>query len=409
MTRTLLVLWMALVGTVRLDLSGGALPVVLSPFLVLTPLVIGALALQRYLKARPLIIEWPALGYLLAVSLFLAAVGTSTLVSLDADATLARAVLLLMQFGGATAVALLVHDDPDAIAALRTGAMVGVALFVVLDVMAIFAFLGALPLDLPLGFASLRLDSYGYGGFIPRLSGGSIDPNNAGLLLLIYAFLAPRTRGLALFLLLLTLSRSAVLAALALGAVSAWQFGVAHRAAPARRVLLAIAVVGVALLAIARSPVAMEGTARMLAPFAERVGAGEEGGGSAADHQALIVRAAEEGSRDVPRATFGLGWGAANVVLQDIFPGNRYGNFHSLYGTAFAEAGIVALVSALVLLLMPLLRDTPWRPAVAGFIVFNLFYQSTTEPAFWLLLALAWVARSSPRSAPLPVAEGVPA
>ena len=393
MTRALLVLWMALVGATRLDIAGGSLSVVLSPFLVLTPLVICALALQRWLKARPVIIEWPALSYLLFVSLFFVAVGTSTLVSLDADSTLARVVLLAIQFGGATAVALLLHDDKPALEALRIGAMLGVALFVVLDVLQVFSFLGVLSKEMAIGPASLRLDTYGYGGIIPRLSGLAIDPNNAGLILLVYAFLAPRTRALAIILLLLTLSRSAVLGALALGAVAAWQFGVAQRAAPTRRLLLGVMALGVGLVALARTPIVIENASRLMAPFAERFSGGVEGS-SAADHQALLVRAAEEGSRTAQRATMGIGWGAANVVLQDIFPGNRYGNFHSLYGTAFAEAGVFALIALLVLLFVPLGRATEWRPAVAGFIAFNVFYQATTEPAFWLLLALAWVAKS---------------
>lgn len=392
MTLHLLVLWMALVGAVRLDLAGGALPVVLSPFLVLTPIVIGALATRRLMQARPISIEWSALGYLLLVSLFFTAVGASTFVSVDADTTLARGALLIIQFGGATAVALLLHDDAPAIAALRRGAMLGVALFAALDVMAVLAFLGVLPQELPLLGAKLRLDSYGYAGIIPRLSGAAIDPNNAALLLLVYAYLAPRTRALAVVLLLATLSRSGVLAALAVAAVSAWQFGVAHRRVSALRVLLVVLFATVALGTAVRSSTLLENAARMAAPFAERFGFGEREG-SASDHRDLLVRAADEGSRSLSRAALGVGWGAAYVVLQDMFPGNRYGNFHSLYGTAFAEAGSVAFVAILLLLFVPMHRATPWRPAVAGFIVFNLFYQATTEPVFWLLLALAWVVR----------------
>lgn len=398
MTRALLVLWMALIGAVRLDLAGSALPVTLSPFLVLTPLLVGALALRRLQRAQPVVIEWSSLGYLLFVSLFFAAAGASTFLSLDADATLSRSALLLLQFGGATAVALMIHDDVEAIDALRTGAVLGVVLFVVMDVLAVFSFVGVLPEELSLGGPTLRLDSYGYAGIIPRLSGTVLDPNNAGLVLLIYAFLAPRVRGTALVLMLFTLSRSALLAALTLGVVAIWQSGILHRTAPVKRLLLAITVVAVGLILVARSPGAIEGTAKMIAPFAERFGGGEEEN-SAADHRALIVRAADEGSRTIPRALLGLGWGASYVVLQDLFPGNRYGNFHSLYGTAFAEAGVVALVSLLALFLVPLGRHTPWRPAVAGFIVFNLFYQSTTEPVFWLILALAWLAKSA-RPAP---------
>ena len=397
MTRALLVLWMALIGAVRLDLAGGALPVTLSPFLVLTPLLVGALALRRFRRAQPVVIEWASLGYLQFVSLFFAAAGASTFLSLDADATLARSALLILQFGGATAIALMIHDDTEAIDALRTGAVLGVALFVVMDVLAVFSFAGVLPKELSLGGPTLRLDSYGYAGIIPRLSGTVLDPNNAGLVLLIYAFLAPRVRGTAIVLMLLTLSRSAVLAGLTLAAVAAWQSGVLNVHAPVRRLLLVLTLAGAGVIAVARSPGAIESTARLIAPFAERFGAGEEGN-SASDHRALIVRAADEGSRTIPRAVFGLGWGASYVVLQDLFPGNRYGNFHSLYGTAFAEAGAVALVALLALLLVPLMRETQWRPAVAGFIVFNLFYQSTTEPVFWLILALAWLAKSARRA-----------
>lgn len=398
MTLHLLVLWMALVGAVRLDLAGGALPVVLSPYLVLTPVVIGALATRRLMQARPVRVEWSALGYLLLVSLFFAAVGASTFVSVDADATLARGALLILQFGGATAVALLLHDDAPALDALRRGAMLGVAIFALLDVMAVLSFLGVLPQELPLLGAKLRLDSYGYAGIIPRLSGASIDPNNAALLLLVYAYLAPRTRALAVALLLATLSRSGVLAALAVAAMSAWQFGVAHRRVSALR-LLTVVVLAIGVLEVAvRSSTVLEQMARAAAPFAERIGLGE-GEGSASDHQALIVRAADEGSRSLTRAALGVGWGAAYVVLQDMFPGNRYGNFHSLYGTAFAEAGVLAFIAVLLLLFVPLGRVTPWRPAVAGFIVFNMFYQATTEPVFWLLLALAWVVREGAQRA----------
>jgi hypothetical protein len=393
MIRALLVLWMALIGADRLDLAGGSLPAVATPFLALTPVVLGALAWERWATARPLHLGRATLGYLCLAALFLAAVGASALASLDIDATIARSVLLLVQLGGATAVALMVHDDARALRFVREGAALGVLLFVVMNVLTVLAFLGVLPTTLFVGPASLRLDSFGYAGFIPRLSGTVVDPNQAGLVLLVYAFLAPRARWWAVALLVLTLSRSAALGAIVLGVASAWQFGWAHRPAPVRRLLVGVAVVAAGLVLVARSPAAVENTARMIAPFAERFGMVD--GGSSAQHGALIVRAADEGSRTLPRALLGLGWGASYIVLQDFFPGNRYGNFHSLYGTVFAEAGIFALISVLAMLLLPLARLTHWRPIVAAFIVFNFSYQSTTEPAFWFLLALAWVAQSS--------------
>ena len=91
------------------------------------------------------------------------------------------------------------------------------------------------------------------------------------------------------------------------------------------------------------------------------------------------------------RATMGLGYGNAYLELQDMFPGSKYGNYHSLYVTMFAEAGVFALLLMLALLAGPLLRGSFWRPLVAGAVAFNLFYQTTTEPSFWFVLALAWI------------------
>ncbi|MDP1858866.1 MAG: hypothetical protein Q8K82_09350, partial [Gemmatimonadaceae bacterium] len=47
MTYALLALWMAFIGAERLDLAGGVLPVTLTPFLALTPLLLVALLTHR--------------------------------------------------------------------------------------------------------------------------------------------------------------------------------------------------------------------------------------------------------------------------------------------------------------------------------------------------------------------------
>lgn len=390
MTRALFILWLGLIGAERLDLSGGALPVTLTPFLILTPPLLVALATRRLLRRSPVAVTRGAQWYLLLMTVFLCQVGVSTLGSLDADATLSRGALLLMQMGGAALVALLIHDDSGLLGAMRTGATLGVLLCLAVNVLAVLSFVGILPEALRLGTVELRLDSYGYAGIIPRFSGTTIDPNGGGLLLMIFALLAPRVRALAVFLLVLTLSRSAALAGIALLLAAAWQHGVLDRPAPTRGLLAGLAMAGLILVAVGRSPATLETTGRTLAPFAERVGAGDADG-SASDHVALVIRAAEEGSKSVQRAAIGLGWGASHAVLQDYFPGNRYGSFHSMYGTVFAETGVMSLIVMLLLLGVPLARRTRWQPAVAGFIVFNVFYQSNTVPAFWLLLALSWM------------------
>ncbi|MGH7634708.1 MAG: hypothetical protein ACRENC_13320, partial [Gemmatimonadaceae bacterium] len=128
-------------------------------------------------------------------------------------------------------------------------------------------------------------------------------------------------------------------------------------------------------------------------PLAERVSTGE---GSASSHIELIERGVETATESIPHAMIGVGFGNAFRVLQDVFPGNRYGNFHSLYVTMFAESGIVALALTLALLCTPLVIGGAWRPLIAGAIAFNVFYQATAEPVFWFLLASAWLTMPAP-------------
>tara|TARA_B110000263_G_scaffold230293_1_gene224708 strand:- start:128 stop:439 length:312 start_codon:yes stop_codon:yes gene_type:complete len=87
----------------------------------------------------------------------------------------------------------------------------------------------------------------------------------------------------------------------------------------------------------------------------------------------------------------GMGYGNSYMELQDVFPGNKYGNFHSLYVTMLAESGVLALILSLILLGYPLGLPGAWRPLVGGFVVFNIFYQTLAEPLFWFALAMAWL------------------
>jgi hypothetical protein len=64
--------------------------------------------------------------------------------------------------------------------------------------------------------------------------------------------------------------------------------------------------------------------------------------------------------------------------------------------TLWVESGVFALLLILILLMRPLARPSEWRALVFGAILFNVFYQSIAEPAFWGILALAWSAPLSP-------------
>jgi hypothetical protein len=92
-------------------------------------------------------------------------------------------------------------------------------------------------------------------------------------------------------------------------------------------------------------------------------------------------------------------------VLQDILPGIRHANFHSLYVTLLAESGVFALVLGLVLLVAPLWRSPRLAPLFLGLMVINISYQTTLEPLFWLVVALGWLNGMTDRRVPVPASE----
>jgi DNA-directed RNA polymerase subunit D len=85
----------------------------------------------------------------------------------------------------------------------------------------------------------------------------------------------------------------------------------------------------------------------------------------------LLARGWEVATQDVKHALLGIGYGHAYLTVQDISPGNEYGNFHSLFVTIFAEAGIVAGLFVAWLFVHVLLRAGPYWPLIAAFIAFR--------------------------------------
>src|SRR5262249_38321501 len=131
----------------------------------------------------------------------------------------------------------------------------------------------------------------------------------------------------------------------------------------------------------------LRATSTLTSPVTQRLSSSE---GSAQSHVALLERGVADATESVPNALVGLGYGNSHLVLQDVFPGNKYGNFHSLYVSMFAESGVAALILIVILIFGPLVAGGPWRPLIAGAALFNVFYQTPTEPAFWFALAAAW-------------------
>jgi O-antigen ligase len=266
----------------------------------------------------------------------------------------------------------------------------------------VMAFFSDAMRTLRLGPVSVDLEPSRYAGIVPRLTGQVADPNRAGLIYLLYMFAllhgarpGPMRRlGLTLagLFIVATLSRSVVLAGFGMG-LTALLMKTGLRAS--RRVLVTGVAAAVAVSALALAvPTARAGAGRVLAPLESRWSFRE---GSAREHAYLLRRGVQEGTRSVRRAALGIGYGNSFHTLQDVFPQNKYGNFHSLYVTFLAESGVLALLLALVLMGVPLIRPGPLLPVVVGLWLFNVFYQAGTEPTFWFILALAWLTASLSR------------
>jgi hypothetical protein len=137
------------------------------------------------------------------------------------------------------------------------------------------------------------------------------------------------------------------------------------------------------------APLVREGSLVFLEPLGDRASADE---GSSRMHFDLIEHGLIVATSSFRNALLGIGYGNALMVLEGFFPENRYANFHSYYVTLLTESGLLALLLGTWLLVYPfLLRWGPFIPLIAGFVAFGVFYQSTTEPAFWLFTALAWL------------------
>ena len=400
-TGVLFALWIAVLAADRIDLVGGRASFVLTPFLVLTPVYLTAVGLWGVgLRRRVSSSGWSvAYGALLCI--FLSIVLVSTFLATDPPSSARRSVLLVALALGGLLMAFVISQRTDCSRVLVAGAKLGVALALVFNVAEVWAFFAGSPPPLAFGPVSIDLAAATYAGFVPRLSGQVADPNRAGIVLLVYTFIIARwgtpgrvrTGWVAVGVLLLsfTLSRSNLLA-LAVTAVVAL---VADRSVRVRPGTVLASLAGLALTAgfLLASPPSRESAARWLSPLESRFSIDE---GSSQDHLRLLERGAKEATSSVKRAAIGVGYGNSYLLLQDVFPGNKYGNFHSMYVTLAAEAGAIALVFGLLLVGVPLVIPGPFRPLIAGIAVFNIFYQSLAEPVFWFVLALAWMALRVP-------------
>lgn len=401
-----LAFWVAVLAVDRVDFLGGEGPFVLTPFLLLTPVVL-ALEVVRHSSTRERLRSERGAPYLLLLSLLVVVILLSSLLALDPIMSAKRSVLLAFQAFGTLIVAGVMAGRASSPKILVSGAKIGIGLYVVFCAMEIAALFANLSEPVHFGFVSLDLWPHMYYGLVPRVSGPVIDANRGSLMMVFFLFILLRWAApgpgrwawtvVGSALVLLTLSRSGVLAGV-------MALGMAWAGSREIRVARGAVLVGSLCLALFSGWMMVDAGARsalfrLTAPLAQRLSPLER---STNEHLHLLGRGLEEATESVKRVGIGIGYGNAYLVLQDVFPGNKYGNFHSLYLTMMAESGVFALLLVAAILVCPLVVPGPWRPLIMGLVAFNVFYQTQAEPLFWFALAMAWLTPPVEKPAPEP-------
>jgi len=408
----LLVGSIGLAGADRIDLAAGHGPFILTPFLVLTPLVLvsgflgtGLLGWLRLKVTPPIRRQVP---FLAASSLFLLFSFVSIPFSLDPDRS-------IVAFLGLTLVAILAYcisvrilEDPALETLVIRSVTLALVMYAFFCIAECFAWTHGVQLDAERSgswFQSTFAPST-LGPWVPTLSGTTFDNNRSGFVLTMYLVLldrfapksryAPVLRYVIAFFVFLTLSRSGVLCWLAyyLFSRTFWARLASRRA-----------IIRLAAIAILCSLVCVVYEKELLNlaeawEISDAVAAkmSVDAGSSGESHILLIQRGFETWLTSTKTIVTGIGFAAAPKVLEDFFGTGKRGNFHCLYVTALAETGFPSFVVLMFILTYPMLNRKGATPGIAALMMFNVTYQSHTEPVFWLTLALLWSAE--PRDIP---------
>jgi O-Antigen ligase len=393
-----------LIGADRIDLLAGHGPFILTPFLVLAPLVLlisllrgGPHGLFHLTILPPMRRQIP---FVAAASLFLLFTFGSILLSLDPERSIvAFADLLLVTFlGYCISVQILAGSAQDALIARSvTFALVMYVLFCIAECIAWTHGL-YINAERTGSWVQSTFAPSSLGPWAPVLSGTTFDANRSGFVLMMYLVLVDRfapkwryariCRFVITVLIFLTFSRSATLCWLAyyLFSKSFW------RHVRSRRVIIRAAAIIVAgsflCVAYEKEILAMAEVWEISDAVSAKLSM--EQGSSGESHILLIQRGVKAWLTSTKTIVAGIGFAAAPKVLGDFFGTDKHGNFHCLYVTALAEMGVPAFCLLMLVLVYPIIGRTGALPGIAAVMVFNISYQTHMEPVFWLILALSW-------------------
>ncbi|WP_425840215.1 O-antigen ligase family protein [Microbacterium sp. PA5] len=399
----LVVAVVAACGADRIDLGAGALPVTVTPSLILYVLAVAA-AVAVLWTAAPRLERFGWWGISLAGTLVIVA-GISALVAGAPSQGLRRVALLALTIAGVWS-AIILARRLQLLTALRIGAWVALGAGLALTVVQVASWSPAVA-GVPHWLGPLYVTAPTYGPLAPRPSGLSLDPNRAafGVAVMLYILVVdpvtryrgrPRLTWLALALAALvavpTFSRTGLFAWAAVVVVA---LVLLVREVGAKQVVIVVsacALIGVAAVAA----VLVVGHIDLMRLLQERLSISLDDSGG--HHFLLIGIGLDTLNQDISRWITGVGFGNSPAYLGDFFGGRDDGNFHSFYVTFLVEMGVMGLALALALTVAPLLRRGR-RVLAISTVLFCVLYQAHLDGIFWLALAILWLMPTSDRGA----------
>ena len=270
----------------------------------------------------------------------------------------------------------------------------GSILFLIFNGLLLTTWLKIIQIDLPQ--IDLIPDTIAY--YIPRLGGFSGDVNRGGFVLSFYTYILWVNRKklrfssfllcMNLLMLFLTLSRSTYLLLFILFFSYALLF---------QRHLFNIQFMSyllIPLLVLIFGLIQMDnvGIIEIEPVIEERLTITNEKGTSANIHFDLIAKGTKLILSNMKYFFVGIGHGASYLLTSGYYwSGTKYGNFHSQYLSIFIENGVFAFLSFLFFtLIYPIYhgKNNIYLPLLIALIFFNIFYQLTNEPTYWLVILL---------------------
>jgi hypothetical protein len=393
-----------LIGADRIDLFAGRGSFILTPFLVLAPLVVLLHLLRTGLRGTLHFAITPPVRrqvpFVAASCLFLLLSFASIPLSLDPERSLVAFCDLLLVAVLGYCISLQILAEPAQERLIVRSVTLALFVYVIFCIAECIAWSHGLVIDADKSGSWLQstFTPSTLGPWVPTLSGTTFDSNRSGFVLTMYLALLDRfavksrylpvLRVTIALLVFLTLSRSSMLCWLAyyLSASAFWTRLVS------RRVLVRIATVAVvgSLLGVAYQKEIVGLAEAWEISDAVSAKMSMDPGSSGESHILLIQRGFDTWLTSTKTIITGIGFAAAPKVLEDFFGNDKRGNFHNLYVTALAEMGFPAFLILMLLLVYPIIGRKGAASGMAAIMVFNVSYQSHTEPVFWLVLALLW-------------------